>query len=332
MADVMQAAARSLGTNGPAIAPIGLGCMSLSGVYGDADDAASVALVHAAIERGATHLDSSDMYGWGHNETLLGQALKGGWRDKVFLASKFGQIRREGQGNGVDGSPAYVMAACEASLKRLGVEVIDLYYQHRVDPAVPIEDTVGAMARLVEAGKVRWLGLSEAAPDTIRRAHAVHSIAAIQTEYSLLYRAEAEATRAVTRELGIGFVAYAPLGRGLLTGTVRTAADVGGRRAAHPRFQGENFARNLALVDRVAALAKAKGCTPSQLVLAWVLAQGEDVVAIPGTRRLDRLEENLGALAVRLSDAEVAALADAVPKDAAAGTRYPKAQLGGVQL
>lgn len=332
MADVMQAAARSLGTNGPAIAPIGLGCMSLSGVYGDADDAASVALVHAAIERGATHLDSSDMYGWGHNETLLGQALKGGWRDKVFLASKFGQIRREGQGNGVDGSPAYVMAACEASLKRLGVEVIDLYYQHRVDPAVPIEDTVGAMARLVEAGKVRWLGLSEAAPDTIRRAHAVHSIAAIQTEYSLLYRAEAEATRAVTRELGIGFVAYAPLGRGLLTGTVRTEADVGGRRAAHPRFQGENFARNLALVDRVAALAMAKGCTPAQLVLAWVLAQGEDVVAIPGTRRLDRLQENLGALTVRLSDAEVAALADAVPKDAAAGTRYPKAQLGGVQL
>jgi aryl-alcohol dehydrogenase-like predicted oxidoreductase len=332
MADASVVAARRLGTDGPVIAPIGLGCMSLSGVYGDADDAASVALVHAAIDRGATHLDSSDMYGWGHNETLLGQALRGGWREKVFLASKFGQIRRDGQPNGVDGSPEYVARACEASLQRLGVEVIDLYYQHRVDPAVPIEDTVGAMARLVEAGKVRWLGLSEAAPETIRRAHAVHPIAAIQTEYSLLYREEAEATRAVTRALGIGFVAYAPLGRGLLTGMVRTEADVGGRRAAHPRFQGENFARNLSLVDRVAALAAAKGCTPAQLVLAWVLAQGPDVVAIPGTRRLDRLQENLGALAVQLTDSEVAALSHAVPKDAVAGTRYPKAQLGGVQI
>lgn len=332
MADVIATATRRLGANGAEVSPIGVGCMSLSGVYGDADDAASVALVHAAIERGATHLDSSDMYGWGHNEMLLGQALKGGWRNKVFLASKFGQVRRDGQPNGVDGSPAYVASACEASLKRLGVEVIDLYYQHRVDPSVPIEDTVGAMARLVEAGKVRWLGLSEAAPETIRRAHAVHPIAAIQTEYSLLYRAEAEATRAVTRELGIGFVAYAPLGRGLLTGTVRTEADVGGRRAAHPRFQGENFARNLTLVDGVAALAKAKGCTPAQLVLAWVLAQGPDVVAIPGTRRLDRLEENLGALTVRLSEAEVAALSAAVPKDAAAGTRYPAGGMKGVQL
>jgi aryl-alcohol dehydrogenase-like predicted oxidoreductase len=332
MADQAGVAIRRLGADGPAIAPIGLGCMSLSGVYGDADDAASVALVHAAIERGATHLDSSDMYGWGHNEVLLGEALRSGWREKVFLASKFGQIRRDGQPNGVDGSPGHVVRACEASLKRLGVEVIDLYYQHRVDPAVPIEDTVGAMARLVQAGKVRWLGLSEAAPETILRAHAIHPITAIQTEYSLLYRAEAEATRAVTRDLGIGFVAYAPLGRGLLTGTVRTAADVGGRRAAHPRFQGENFATNLALVDRVAAVAKTKGCTPAQLVLAWVLAQGPDVVAIPGTRRLDRLEENLGALSVQLTEADVAALSEAVPKDAAAGTRYPKAQLGGVQI
>jgi aryl-alcohol dehydrogenase-like predicted oxidoreductase len=332
MADVAAATMRSLGQAGPAIAPIGLGCMSLSGVYGDADDAASIALVHAAIERGATHLDSSDMYGWGHNETLLGQALRGGWRDKVLLASKFGQIRRDGHPNGVDGSPAHVAAACEASLRRLGVEVIDLYYQHRVDPAVPIEDTVGAMARLVQAGKVRWLGLSEAAPETIRRAHATHPITAVQTEYSLLYRIEAEATREVTRALGIGFVAYAPLGRGLLTGTVRTEADVGGRRAAHPRFQGENFARNLSLVDRITALATGKGCTPAQLVLAWVLAQGPDVVAIPGTRRLDRLEENLGAQHVALTDAEVAALAQAVPKDAACGTRYPKAQLGGVQI
>jgi aryl-alcohol dehydrogenase-like predicted oxidoreductase len=325
-------APRELGRTGAMVAPIGLGCMSLSGVYGDADDAASIKLVHAAIEQGATHLDSSDMYGWGHNETLLGQALTGGWRDKVFLASKFGQIRREGGANGVDGSPAHVAAACEASLSRLGVDVIDLYYQHRVDPSVPIEDTVGAMARLVEAGKVRFLGLSEAAPETIRRAHKMHPIAAVQTEYSLLYRQEAEATRALTRSLGISFVAYAPLGRGLLTGTVRTEADVGGRRAAHPRFQGENFARNLSLVDRVAAMAAAKGCTPAQLVLAWVLAQGDDVLAIPGTRRLDRLAENLGALSVVLSAAEVAALSEAVPAGAAAGTRYPAGGMKGVQL
>jgi aryl-alcohol dehydrogenase-like predicted oxidoreductase len=323
---------RAVGAGGPKVPALGLGCMSLSGVYGDAEDSASIALVHAAIERGVTHLDSSDMYGWGHNETLLGQALRGGWRDKVFLATKFGQVRREGGANGVDGRPEYVAAACEASLKRLGVEVIDLYYQHRVDPTVPIEETVGAMSRLVDQGKVRLLGLSEAAPETIRRAHAVHPIAAVQTEYSLLYREEAEATRAVTRDLGISFVAYAPLGRGLLTGTVRTEADVGGRRAAHPRFQGENFARNLTLVDRVAAFARAKGCQPSQLVLAWLLAQGEDVLPIFGTRSLARLDENLGALAVTLTPAEVAEISAAVPKNAAAGTRYPAGNMKAVQL
>jgi aryl-alcohol dehydrogenase-like predicted oxidoreductase len=323
---------RRIGANGPGVPPIGLGCMSLSGVYGEADDAASVALIQAAIGSGVTHLDSSDMYGWGHNETLLGAALAGGLRRDVFLASKFGQVRREGGVNGVDGSPAHVQAACEASLARLNTDVIDLYYQHRVDPAVPIEETVGAMARLVDQGKVRLLGLSEAAPDTIRRAHAVHPIAAVQTEYSLLYRREAEETRATTRELGIAFVAYAPLGRGLLTGTVRTAEDVGGRRAAHPRFKPENLARNLSLVDRVAALAADKGCTPSQLVLAWVLAQGVDVHAIPGTRRIDRLVENLGALDIALTPDEVATLSEAVPADAAAGARYPEANLKGVYL
>lgn len=325
------ASARPLGRGGPMVCPIGLGCMSLSGVYGDADDAASEGLIRAAVEMGVTHLDSSDMYGWGHNETLLGRALKG-IRDRVVLATKFGQVRREGGANAVDGRPAYVAAACEASLKRLGVEVIDLYYQHRVDPAVPIEETVGAMARLVEQGKVRFLGLSEARPETIRRAHAVHPIAAVQTEYSLLYRKEAEETRALTRGLGISFVAYAPLGRGLLTGTVRAQADVGGRRAAHPRFQPGNLDRNLELVARIEGLARDKGCTPSQLVLAWLLAQGVDVHVIPGTRRRERLAENLGALAVPLSAAEVAAISAAVPAGAAAGERYPAANLKAVYL
>ena len=231
---------RRLGQSTIDIGPIGLGLMSLSGVYGPADDAQSEALIHHAIDRGINHLDSSDMYGWGHNETLLGRALKGR-RDQVVLASKFGQIRREGQPNGVDGRPEYVAQACEASLRRLGTDVIDLYYQHRVDPSVPVEETVGAMARLVEQGKVRLLGLSEAHPDRIRRAHAVHPIAAVQTEYSLLYREEAEQTRQTTRELGISFVAYSPLGRGFLTGALRTPADIDGRRAAHPPVSGREL-------------------------------------------------------------------------------------------
>jgi aryl-alcohol dehydrogenase-like predicted oxidoreductase len=330
-ASAVRAAERPLSRSGATISAIGLGCMSLSGVYGEADDEASIALIHQAIEMGVTHLDSSDMYGWGHNETLLGRALAGR-REKVLLASKFGQVRREGGGNGVDGRPEHVMAACEASLKRLGVDVIDLYYQHRVDPAVPIEDTVGAMAQLVAQGKVKALGLSEAKPETIRRAHATHPIAAVQTEYSLLYRKEAEETRALTRSLGITYVAYAPLGRGLLTGAVRTAEDVGGRRAAHPRFQPENLQHNLALVDRIAALAAAKGCTPAQLVIAWLLAQGEDVVAIPGTRRIARVRENLGALTVTLSPDEVAAISATVPPGAASGDRYPAANMKGVYL
>ena len=239
------------------------------------------------------------MYGWGHNEEVLGRAIKGR-RDRVVLVTKFGQTRREGQPNGVDGSPQYVQQACEASLKRLGVDVIDVYYQHRVDPSVPIEETVGAMADLIRQGKVRFLGLSEARPETIRRAHKIHPISAVQTEYSLLYRTEAEETRETTRQLGIGFVAYSPLGRGFLTGAIKTLADVDGRRAAHPRFQAENFARNRELVAKIELMADEKGCTPAQITLAWLLAQGPDVVAIPGTRYVKRLDENLEALSVTL--------------------------------
>lgn len=320
---------RALGTGGLTVSAIGLGCMSLSGVYGAADDAVSEDLIRQAIDRGVDHFDSSDMYGWGHNEGVLGRALKGR-RDQVVLATKFGQIQRPGLPNGVNGRPEHVIAACEASLQRLGVEVIDLYYQHRVDPDVAVEETVGAMAELVKQGKVRFLGLSEAAPERIRRAHAVHPIAAVQTEYSLLYRAEAEATRATTRELGIGFVAYSPLGRGFLTGAIQTLADIDGRRAAHPRFQAENFATNRALVAKIEAMAAEKSCTPAQITLAWLLAQGPDVVAIPGTRHVARLEENIGALAVTLSPDEVARMAAAVPTGAAAGTRYPAGGMAGV--
>src|SRR5690349_10330596 len=282
------------------VSALGFGCMSLSGIYGKAEDEASIRLIHEALERGVTLLDSADMYGWGHNEELVGKALRG-HRAGVVLATKFGQVKTA-TGQGVDGSPAYVQKACEASLRRLGVETIDLYYQHRVDPAVPIEETVGAMARLAEQGKVRHLGLSEAAPETIRRAHKVHPIAAVQMEYSLLYRVEAEEVLATTRPLGIGFVAYSPLGRGFLTATIDSVADLAGdRRGDHPRFQGENFAKNRALVGKIAAIAREKGCTPAQLALAWLLCQGDDVVAIPGTKESARLEENLGALQVRLT-------------------------------
>jgi len=305
---------RALGTGGLTVSAIGLGCMSLSGVYGTAVDAESEALIRHAIDQGVDHLDSSDMYGWGHNEEVIGRAIKGR-RDQVVLASKFGQTQRPGLPNGVNGRPEHVIAACEASLQRLNEDVIDLYYQHRVDPDVPVEDTVGAMAELVKQGKVRYLGLSEAAPERIRRAHAVHPIAAVQTEYSLLYRSEAEETRRTTRELGISFVAYAPLGRGFLT---------------HPRFQEQNFAQNRALVAQIEAMAAEKGCTPSQLTLAWLLAQGPDVVAIPGTRYSGRLDENLGALSVRLTEAEVVRMSAAVPTGAAAGTRYPAGGMKGV--
>jgi len=324
-------ARRALGTQGLSVTSIGLGCMSLSGTYGAADDSQSEDLIRRAVELGIDHLDSSDMYGWGHNEELVGRAIKG-VRDRVVLVTKFGQVRREGQANGVDGRPQYVRRACEASLQRLGVEVIDVYYQHRVDPSVPIEETVGAMSRLVEEGKVRFLGLSEAKPDTIRRAHQVHPISAVQTEYSLLYRTEAEETRQTTRQLGIGFVSYAPLGRGFFTGSIKSLADVGDRRAAHPRFQAENFAHNRALVARIEKLAADKGCTPAQITLAWVLAQGPDVVAIPGTRFVERLVQNLGALKVSLTPEEVARMSEAVPAGTAAGQRYPAAGMQAVYL
>ncbi|MGH7086760.1 MAG: aldo/keto reductase [Acetobacteraceae bacterium] len=322
---------RALGAGGLRVSAIGLGCMPLSGVYGAADDQASEALIRDAIEAGVDHLDTADAYGWGHNEELLGRAIKGR-RERVVLATKFANVRREGGPNAIEGRPEYVQQACEASLRRLGVEVIDLYYQHRVDPKVAIEDTVGAMARLVEQGKVRFLGLSEANPETIRRAHKVHPIAAVQTEYSLLYRAEAEATRVTTRALGIGFVAYSPLGRGFLTGQIRQFSEIDGRRAQHPRFQAENFAHNRALVVRVEEIAERKKCTPAQLALAWLLGQGPDVVAIPGTRRIERLAEDLGALGVPLPAAEIGEISAALPRGAAAGTRYPAPGMRAVQL
>jgi aryl-alcohol dehydrogenase-like predicted oxidoreductase len=325
---------RRLGKAGPEVSAIGLGCMSLSGVYGTSDDAAAIPFLRRAIELGVDFLDSSDAYGLGQNEELLGRALASlppGQRDSIVLATKFGQERRSG---GVNGRPEYVQQACEASLGRLGVEVIDLYYQHRVDPAVPVEETVGAMARLVEEGKVRHLGLCEARPERIRRAHAVHPIAAVQSEFSLLYREEATETRELTRDLGITYVAYAPLGRSLLAGVVPDFAhlDAGDTRGRHPRFMGDNFAKNRALVERIEAIAEEKGCTPAQLSLAWLLAQGPDVIPIPGTKHIDRLEENFGALNVHLALAEIERISAVIPIGAAAGTRYPEGGMRGVYI
>jgi aryl-alcohol dehydrogenase-like predicted oxidoreductase len=306
--------------------------MSLSGTYGASSDDNGLSVIHHALDSGITFLDSADMYGWGHNETLVGQALKGR-RDGVVLATKFGQTRQASGGNGVDGSPAYIQRACEASLQRLGLDVIDLYYVHRIDPQVPIEDTVGAMARLVDQGKVRALGLCEASPVTIRRAHAVHPLAAIQTEYSLLYREQAEETLKATRELGISFVAYSPLGRSMLTGRVQSAEQVANdRRKDHPRFQGDNFERNRSLAEHLDTLSKAKGCQSGQIALAWLLAQGDDIVPIPGTKQVGRIDENLGALDVRLSADELASLSQAFPPGAASGTRYPAGSMNGVYL
>jgi aryl-alcohol dehydrogenase-like predicted oxidoreductase len=324
---------RALGRSSVKVSAIGLGCMSMSGIYGAADDAASIGVIQRAIEQGVTFLDSSDMYGWGHNEELLGRAIRGR-RDRVVLATKFGQVRQAGGASLVDGRPEYVPQACEASLKRLGVDSIDLYYQHRVDPAVPIEDTVGAMKRLVEQGKVRLLGLCEAAPGTIRRAHRVHPLSAVQSEYSLLYRHEAESILPTCRELGIAFVAYSPLGRSLLTGQVQKPEDIpdGDRRRDHPRFQRDNFARNLDLVHRIETIAAEKNCTPAQLALGWLLGQGSDIVPIPGTKRTDRLDENVGALEVRFDERDLERISAAIPPGAAAGARYPEAQMRGVYL
>jgi aryl-alcohol dehydrogenase-like predicted oxidoreductase len=328
---------RRIGKNGPEVLPIGLGCMSLSGTYGPSDDRAAEMLIQRAVDLGVDHFDSSDMYGWGHNEELLGRALAklpGGRRDKIVVATKFGQTRQPGGANGVDGRPEYVQQACEASLKRLGLDTIDLYYQHRVDPKVPVEETVGAMARLVEQGKVRHLGLCEARPERLRAAHKVHPIAAVQSEFSLLYRKEAMETRETTRELGISFVAYAPLGRSLLAGVIPDFVNLaaGDTRGRHPRFEGDNFAKNRALVERVEAIAADKRCTVAQLCLAWLLAQGDDVLPIPGTKRLERLQENLGALDIRLSAEESKTIAEVVPVGAAAGTRYPEGGMKGVYI
>ena len=321
---MFQVGKRRLGRDGPEVSAIGLGCMGMSEFYGSGSDEESIATIHHAIDRGVTFLDTADMYGVGRNEELVGRAIRGR-RDEVFLATKFGNVRGPaGEFLGVKGDPDYVRSACEASLRRLGVEVIDLYYQHRVDPNVPIEDTVGAMARLREEGKIRFLGLSEAAPRTIRRAHAVTRITAVQTELSLWSRdAEAEVLPTV-RELGIGYVAYSPLGRGFLTGQITSPDDFpeDDFRRFHPRFTGENFAKNIALVREVEKMAQEKGCTTAQLALAWVLAQGEDIVPIPGTKHVRYLDENIGALEVKLTDEDLRRLDSILPPGAAAGERY----------
>jgi len=315
---------RTLGSSGLEVSAEGLGCMGMSEFYGSADEAEATATIARALELGVTFLDTADMYGPFTNEELVGRAIAS-HRDEVVLATKFGNVRGQtGERLGVRGDSAYVREACEASLHRLGVETIDLYYQHRVDPSVPIEETVGAMAELVEQGKVRFLGLSEAAPETIRRAHATHPIAALQTEYSLWSRDPEDEILPTLRELGIGFVPYSPLGRGFLTGRFRSPEDLpeDDFRRHNPRFQGENFGRNLGLVERVEEIAAEKGGTPGQLALAWVLAQGEDVVPIPGTKHRRYLEENVAALEIELSEEDLRRIDAAAPQGAAAGDRY----------
>jgi len=316
---------RALGAEGLKVSALGLGCMGMSEFYGQADESEAVATIYRALELGVSLLDTADMYGPFTNEQLVGRAIADR-RDQVVLATKFGNERREdGSFVGINGSPDYVRSACEASLRRLAVDHIDLYYQHRVDKTVPIEETVGAMAELVEQGKVRYLGLSEAAPETIRRAHAVHPISALQTEYSLWTRDPEDAILPTVRELGIGFVPYSPLGRGFLSGRFRSPEDVpeDDFRRHNPRFQGENFEKNLELVDRVREIAEEQHVSPSQLALAWVLHQGEDIVPIPGTKRVSYLEENVGAAEISLSAEDLERIDEAAPHGATAGERYP---------
>jgi aryl-alcohol dehydrogenase-like predicted oxidoreductase len=327
---------RRLGTNGPEVSAIGLGCMGMSEFYGPSDEQESIATIHHALDRGVTFLDTADMYGPFTNEELVGRAIRDR-RDQVFLATKFGNVRgANGEFLGVRGDPDYVRSACEASLRRLGVEAIDLYYQHRVDPKVPIEETVGAMARLQQEGKVRHLGLSEAAPATIRAAHATAPITALQSEYSLFTRDVESEILPVCRELGIGFVPYSPLGRGFLTGTIEKpedlAEDDSRRSGRFPRFDGENFDRNQALASGVKHVAEDKGCTPAQLALAWVLAQGEDIVPIPGTRRRRHLDDNIGAWDVKLTPDDLKRIDAILPPGAAAGQRYAQPGMAAVNL
>ena len=321
---------RALGKNGPTVSAVGLGCMGMSEFYGTVNDTESISVIHAAINLGVTFFDTADMYGVGHNEELLGKAIKGK-RDALFIATKFGNVRGADKSFlGINGKPEYVKSACEASLRRLNIDTIDLYYQHRVDTNTPIEETVGAMSELVREGKIRYLGLSEAGPATIRRAYSVHPITALQTEYSLWIRDVEEEILPTCRELGIGFVPYSPLGRGFLTGRFKSLSDFAEgdfRKSNHPRFEEENLKKNLQIVETIKKFAAEKKCTPSQLALAWCLAQGEDIIPIPGTKKLNYLGENIKAVDVHLTSEDVQKINEALPAGIASGERYPVMQM-----
>lgn len=324
---------RILGNSDIETSEIGLGCMTMTGIYGPADENESIATIQAAIDSGVSFIDTADAYGGGSNETLVGKAIERR-RDKVVLATKFGNIYARDSERGADGRPEYVREACEASLKRLNLDVIDLYFQHRVDRQVPIEDTVGAMSDLVKEGKVRTLGLSECSSETLRRAHAVHPISALQSELSLWTQFALNDHLPVCKELGVTYVAYSPLGRGMLTGAIKSDGDMSDkdRRRDHPRFQGDNLKHNVAVIAPIEALARAKGCTPAQIALAWVLAQGDNVLPIPGSKRIEHLNLNVAATEISLSDAEIQELYDSIPPDFIAGSRYPDAQMWTVDL